>query len=542
MTLLFKIVYAAHANGTHHKLALDALSTLENENAERWRRLFLKHVALYLQGSKAPDTEFKDFKNHVLHVGDNYWGGAPEKAESWYRLLVRSLADENWSEAVWCAGILSHYYTDPIQPLHTAQTEAENNIHRACEWSISKSYGALRKRGLARPLPLPDLGRDEHWIKDAVIAGAETSNIHYETLIARYDFHRGVVEPEEGLDEVCRTFIGQLLVYAAAGFGRILDRAIMEAGVAPPDVALTAQTVLAGLEIPVKWVTRKISDAADRRLVEQMYDELQATGRVEKTLSEDDRCVKVLYDKEVAPLRNDRRMRDRMRRRESTPQPHGALPVVRTGHILRSPLQLVSAASGPGGPAANEAGTSAQPPSLQSQLASVTSVPQISPKPSLTAAAPEHASTSASRTPAERYFLTEDDDVEAAPSVGPRTAERLAAVGIVTVKDLLSANPANTAEKLDVRHITPDTITDWQDQSRLVIEIPELRGTHAQLLVGAGLRTCRDVAEADPATTQAAILRFVGTREGQRILRDGTPPDLEKITDWLARARAAVAA
>ena len=39
------------------------------------QRLILKHHAQYLEGSKAPDKEFKDFKNHVLHVRDNMWGG-----------------------------------------------------------------------------------------------------------------------------------------------------------------------------------------------------------------------------------------------------------------------------------------------------------------------------------------------------------------------------------------------------------------------------------------------------------------------------------
>ena len=76
MSLLFRIVYAAHATGTHHKLALDALRSLDSADAEGWRRLFLKHAEIYMQGSKAPDNEFKDFKNHVLHVRDNYWGGA----------------------------------------------------------------------------------------------------------------------------------------------------------------------------------------------------------------------------------------------------------------------------------------------------------------------------------------------------------------------------------------------------------------------------------------------------------------------------------
>ena len=147
MNLLFRIVYAAHATGTHHKLALDALRHLQCTDADLWQRLFLAHAKLYLEGSKAPDNEFKDFKNHVLHTRDGYWGGAPEKVRSWYQHLVEALAQQDWQTAVHCAGVLSHYYTDPLQPFHTAQSEAENNIHRAVEWSISKAYDALARQG-----------------------------------------------------------------------------------------------------------------------------------------------------------------------------------------------------------------------------------------------------------------------------------------------------------------------------------------------------------------------------------------------------------
>ena len=77
--------------------------------------------ALYLEGSKDPDNKFKDFKNHVLHVRDNYWGGAPEKVQNWYQHLVSALTAQNWSEAVYAAGVLSHYYTDPIHPFHTGR-------------------------------------------------------------------------------------------------------------------------------------------------------------------------------------------------------------------------------------------------------------------------------------------------------------------------------------------------------------------------------------------------------------------------------------
>ena len=100
MSLLFRIVYAAHANGTHHKLALDALRGLDGPDAEGWRRLFLKHAETYMQGAKAPDDEFKDFQNHVLHVRDGFWGGAADMVEAWYGKLVEALRAGQWSEAV----------------------------------------------------------------------------------------------------------------------------------------------------------------------------------------------------------------------------------------------------------------------------------------------------------------------------------------------------------------------------------------------------------------------------------------------------------
>ena len=110
MSLLFRIVYAAHATGTHHKLALDALRHLACPEYEYWQRLFLKHAERYMEGAKAPDNTFKDFKNHVLHVRDGYWGGALGKAEQWYGTLCAAIVREDWPEAVWSAGVLSHYY------------------------------------------------------------------------------------------------------------------------------------------------------------------------------------------------------------------------------------------------------------------------------------------------------------------------------------------------------------------------------------------------------------------------------------------------
>ena len=598
MNLLFRIVYAAHANGTHHKLALDSLRFLSAPDAEAWRRLFLSEAEVYLEASKVPDKEFKDFKNHVLHVRDDYWGGAPEKVESWYKMLVRALADGAWHEAIWAAGIMSHYYTDPIHPFHTAQSTAESEIHRAVEWSISKSYDQLWRETAALETPALEIGSDATAIKDHVIAGAERANVHYETLIRHYDFARGVVEPTEGLDPVARQCVTELLLYAAVGTARLLDRAIVEAAAAPPKISLSAQTVVAGLKIPSKWVVRKLTDAADRRQVEAMFDELTETGRIETTLPEDDRLVRDLHETEVLIPRQTADAENRARRRRDNPLPQGQIPKLKSAagkHAtaaeplsrLRRRLKAIEAplttppaqAQATPPPSAPQAGppdraatsdapsvaasetvkppqttTRPEPPAARPSVP-VTAVPVIA-KPVTAApttavpvtavpvtAAPTPAKPATAETSNEpRVYLAPEDDVERAPSIGPKTARRLYTIGIMTVADLLKAEPIDIARRLGHSRIDSYTVIAWQQQARLVLEIPGLRGGHAQLLVGGGLTTLDAIASVEPAEAMAAVLRFANSEAGRRVLRDASPPDLEKVHAWVTNARSVKAA
>ena len=596
MNTLFRVLYAAHAKGTHHKLALDGLRHLSGPDAEAWRRVFLKHAELLMLGAKAPDDEFKDFTNHVLHPRDNFWGGAPVKVRNWYNHLVVALRQSDWPTAVYSAGVLSHYLTDPLHPFHTGQSAAENNIHRAAEWSISRAYDTLWQMAGELPAPAVAIADTTNWLEMLVCDGAAEANRHYEGLIAHYDFTRGVVDPPAGLDAVSRPMVAALIARAAMTYGLVLQRAIDEAAVSPPVVSLTLDTVLATIKIPIKTLQKRLADASDRRAVEQMYDELQATGRVETHLPADDRAVRTAYAEEVlakvaqmpagekfpysgnalpetsveraARLRDENRQRalDEAARRiaaqadvraRATPaaaviaappavvEPAPEIAVTPPAVVAAPPPVAAVPAVVPAAPRSDATPTASPPPATDEAHA----------KPSLVARLDAHERTRSGSVPAiaapttaatppkpRRYYLARGDDIVDAPSIGPKTAARLNKIGLMTVADLLEADAQYLAETLAVRHITPSTVRDWQDQSRLVIAVPDLRGTHAQLIVGAGFRDAAHLAATSPNDLCAAVLAYATSSEGQRVLRDGDPPDIEAIAAWGASAKEARAA
>lgn len=137
---------------------------------------------------------------------------------------------------------------------------------------------------------------------------------------------------------------------------------------------------------------------------------------------------------------------------------------------------------------------------------------------------------------AKRFYLALDDHIERAPSIGPKTAGRLIDAGVATVRDLLAADPEAVSSAARAKFITAQRIRDWQAQARLVCTVPFLRGTHAQLLVGAGYANLDTIVAAEPSILCAAILKFATTRDGQSVLRSAPPPDMERIMRWLHNA------
>ena len=195
--------------------------------------------------------------------------------------------------AAYSAGVLSHYITDPVMPFHTAQSEAESNIHRAVEWSVNKSYNSLRPQ-IDAAAAGTKLAADSspQWLENLIIEAARHSNKSYQLLIDHYDFKKGSRNPPQGFDQLSRDRFAELLGYAQVLLSLIFDRAIQEANVSPPPVNLTLESVVAGLTIPIAWVTRKMADAEEIKTVRAMYKEFSQTGKVDKTLTEDVRVIR----------------------------------------------------------------------------------------------------------------------------------------------------------------------------------------------------------------------------------------------------------
>lgn len=132
-----------------------------------------------------------------------------------------------------------------------------------------------------------------------------------------------------------------------------------------------------------------------------------------------------------------------------------------------------------------------------------------------------------------KFYLNLTDDLEAAPSIGPKTAERFEAIGVISVADFLRQTAESMATRLNYKRLSADVLRTWQHQTRLVCRIPNLRGHDAQLLVACDVTEPDELAAMDPRSLFQVIGPFSDTKEGLKIIRSGKKPDLAEVTDWI---------
>lgn len=561
MSRMVRILRTVHCRSTHHYFALDALAHVDTVPGQRLTRLLLQHYSAYLSGAKAPDTTFRDFQNHVVHVADGNWGGAPQACEKWLKQAIEHLDRQQWKQAAFACGVLSHYFTDPLMPLHTGQTERESVVHRPLEWSVFKSYEAIFETLRARQLQAKiQFSHGSDWISRAVIAGANVAHQHYDRLLEIYNLEQGTRTPAAGLDAEARGILAELFSVAHTGWAQVLCRIADTTTAEIPDNSLTLAGLLASVDVPLAWLLKRFSDTTERKAVAAIYNEFVTTGTVRKCLPTEVSMIQEHRSRAglsvaaapapVAAIRSawkepggpkgnsieKNAVLDETNPATSDLLADNDIHVAETDSKDSRRLDSI--------PFSSTAAVNELRPTIDAHVLpfSASTIPINTPLITLDAPAtikqlapePPHIRRLPTRT---EKFVDGYSPLVDAPSIGPKTAKRFEKIGVFTVGDFLTADPAHLAIQLATRWVTVQLLSDWQGQARLVCEVPSLRGFEAQLLVAANCRSGADLATRDPRGLFARITAIVPTSEGERILRNSSAPLLDNVIDWIHAAQ-----
>lgn len=312
-----RILRAAHCRSTHHYFAVDALPLVQTDAGRRLVRVLLRHHDRYLAGATDPDTRFRDYQNHVIHVTDGYWGGAPRVAHAWYDRMQRYLRTDRYEDAAHAAGVLSHYFTDPMMPLHTQQCAREKVLHRPIEWSIKQAYDSILKLWRDDQTRIVfHLSGSVGWLGEAMLHGARFANRNYRPLLETYDLEASRIDPSAGLGIVARRSLSELFGLTITGWARIIERAALDyesaSGKAIVTPSVTAATVLAAARSPFRAWANIIDNRIDQQKVLELIREYQRTGTLRKHLPDE---VDVVH-RVIAVHEDEKRWQELRRQRQ----------------------------------------------------------------------------------------------------------------------------------------------------------------------------------------------------------------------------------
>jgi hypothetical protein len=541
MDAILSILRAAHCRSTHHYFAIDAIQEVTTMPGQRLGNLLLAHFSKYLLGAKDPDTSFKDFENHVVHVQQNYWGGAAKTAEKWLLRVRKQLADQQWSDAAYSIGVLSHYFTDPLMPLHTGQTPRETIVHRPLEWSVCCSYEAILQIAMQRPdFESFELPSGPSWMTDAVHLGAAMANPFYQSLIDDYVLAEAHRNPTLALTTQCKESLARIFVWALTGWGAILDRIASELNADIPMYSLALPTLMATIQTPSRKVSAILASMNERREVGAILEEVQQTGKLVRHLPNEQKVVAAIraqrpqlhpaaHEVERAQtLANLVVSRDAQRKAVSMPMPADT-------HESSGPTREPDAI-----PTATR--KERQPVAYAKRHIRTPKQPERTTSPALplvatsSPAARENGESPSALARSPRMRLTLESPVVDAPAIGPKTAARLTKVGVVTVGDLINRDCDGLATELASSWVTAKVIRQWQAQARLACEIAGLTSAGAGLLALVGFESAQQIKSHPPSHVHDLVCKAAETSEGQRVLRSLPPPPLTTVEKWFRAA------
>ncbi len=121
-------------------------------------------------------------------------------------------------------------------------------------------------------------------------------------------------------------------------------------------------------------------------------------------------------------------------------------------------------------------------------------------------------------------------------ALGPRTAGRLATVGIRTVAELVAAKPPTIVPRLREDSITVDVFVAWQCESRLILALPQLPSSAARLLAAAEFSSAERIESCTP-TELLAEIETAQQKNPAGWLAKTTLPTVAEVSEWIYLAQ-----
>ena len=124
------------------------------------------------------------------------------------------------------------------------------------------------------------------------------------------------------------------------------------------------------------------------------------------------------------------------------------------------------------------------------------------------------------------------DDVEEIKGVGPRLREELKSLGITSVRDFLTADSTLIGEKT---RLSQETAENLQTMAQLLM-VPGITETDAELLIGAGIRSRKELADQDLIQLSSRVGEIAKIYVNQGKISEDESPTIEEISSWIRMA------
>jgi predicted flap endonuclease-1-like 5' DNA nuclease len=124
------------------------------------------------------------------------------------------------------------------------------------------------------------------------------------------------------------------------------------------------------------------------------------------------------------------------------------------------------------------------------------------------------------------------DNVEEIKGIGPHLGEELKGLGITSVHEFLTADPALIGEKT---RLSSETAQNLQTMAQLLM-VPGINETEAEMLVDAGIKSRKELADQDLIQLSGKVSGIAKVYVDQGKISKDESPTIEKICSWIRMA------